>query len=167
MTKLSAGIVLVRIRPTNGEGSPSGSQAEVLLVHPGGPFWKHKDLGAWSIPKGEYGPGEDPEEVARREFEEELGMPCPGGIFLPLDPVRQTGGKVVTAWAAFGSIDTDTVQSNTFDMMWPPRSATLQSFPEIDRAEFFPVGEAENRILASQVGLIDAALTALRAAGLF
>lgn len=162
MAKLSAGIVLVRIQ----EPVSQPADTQVLLVHPGGPFWKNKDIGSWSIPKGEYEVGEDPEHVARREFEEELGVSCPAGDLLALGSVRQAGGKVVTAWCAVGTIDTDNVNSNTFEMIWPPRSGTTQSFPEVDRAEFFPRAEAERRILPSQLGLIEAAFTALRDAGL-
>jgi predicted NUDIX family NTP pyrophosphohydrolase len=145
--KHSAGLVVHRRR--NGA-------LEVLLVHPGGPFWAKKDLGAWSIPKGEFDPAEvsDPLLVARREFEEETGRPI-AGEFVPLKEIRQRGGKIVQAWAVEGDLDVSQVKSNSFTMEWPPRSGKVRSFPEVDRAEWFPIAEAKDRILQSQRGLLE------------
>lgn len=147
MARRSAGILLHRT-------SESGT-AEVLLVHPGGPFWARKDHGAWSIPKGEYAEGEPPFDAAVREFAEELGQPLPGGSALPLAEVRQKGGKTVVAWAIEGSIDEERIESNHFEMEWPPKSGRMQSFPEVDRAEWFDLEAARTKILAGQVSLID------------
>lgn len=127
---------------------------EVLLVHPGGPFWARKDDGAWSIPKGEYDPGEQPLAAARREFAEELGV-VPDGSFLPLGEVKQKGGKVVTAFALEGDLDTGAIRPGTFEMEWPPRSGRVQSFPEVDRAGWFTVAQAREKLLPSQRELID------------
>lgn len=127
---------------------------EVLLVHPGGPYWRHKDAGAWSIPKGEIDPGEEPLVAAVREVEEEIGYRATGP-FEPLDPVRQKAGKEVLAWAVEGDLDTKAVISNTFDMEWPPRSGSSQAFPEIDRAEFFPLAEVQRRINPAQRDLLE------------
>lgn len=127
---------------------------EVLLVHPGGPYWAKKDLGSWSVPKGEYGPGEEPLAAAKREFQEELGQE-PAGQFLALEPVRQRGGKTVRAWAVEGHLDASAVRSNTFTMEWPRGSGRQREFPEVDRAAWFPVGEARRRILAGQIPLLD------------
>jgi predicted NUDIX family NTP pyrophosphohydrolase len=145
MPKQSAGILLYRID----RGGPS-----VLLVHPGGPFWAKKDRGAWSIPKGEYAPGEDPLAVAVREFEEETGV-RPTGEFRPLGEVRQAGGKRVTAWAIEGDLDPAAIRSNSFEMEWPPKSGRQQRFPEIDRAEWFSRDIARDKINPSQRELID------------
>jgi predicted NUDIX family NTP pyrophosphohydrolase len=131
-----------------------GAEPEVLLVHPGGPFWTRRDLGAWSIAKGEFAPGEDPLAAARREFEEETGI-VPEGEFLPLRPCRQRSGKVVHAWAFEGDCDPVAIVSNTFVMEWPPRSGRQQTFPEVDRAEWFPLEEAKRKLLPGQVGLVD------------
>jgi predicted NUDIX family NTP pyrophosphohydrolase len=131
-----------------------GGAPEVLLVHPGGPFWTKRDLGAWSIPKGEYTPGEDPLAAARREFEEETGI-SPEGEFIPLSPCRQAGGKVVHAWAIEGDCDPTAIVSNTFVMEWPPRSGRQQEFPEIDRAAWFPLDIAKRKLVSGQVGLVD------------
>jgi predicted NUDIX family NTP pyrophosphohydrolase len=141
----------------------SDNGVEVLIGHMGGPFWARKDEAAWSIPKGEYGAGEDPFAVALREFEEELGTPVPAGEFLPLGEVRQSGGKVLTAWAAEGDLDETTTRSNTFALEWPPRSGRLQEFPEIDRAAWLPVEEARTRLVRGQVPLLDRLLEALTA----
>lgn len=151
-TRRSAGIVLVRVRA----GTP-----EVLLVHPGGPLWARKDLGAWSIPKGEYGPDDDALETARREFAEELGAVCPAEELVELGTVVQPGGKHVVAWYGLGDIDTAAVDSNTFEMEWPPRSGRRQTFPEIDRAEFFPMEVAVEKILGGQRPLLDSLARAL------
>jgi predicted NUDIX family NTP pyrophosphohydrolase len=146
-SKQSAGLLVHRRR--NGG-------IEVLLVHPGGPFWAKKDLGAWSIPKGELDPGDggDPLLVARREFEEETGSAI-DGRFVPLEPVRQAGGKVVQAWAIEGDLDVSQVKSNSFTMEWPPRSGKFRSFPEVDRAEWFPIAVAKQRILQGQRPLLE------------
>jgi predicted NUDIX family NTP pyrophosphohydrolase len=145
--KLSAGLLVYR-RTTGG--------LEVLLVHPGGPFWVKKDDGAWSVPKGEYGPGEDPFVVALREFEEELGSAPPDPTdAVSLGELRQPSGKVVTAWAVEGDVDVRDVRSNTFEMEWPPRSGRSQEFPEVDRAGWFDPGEARRKLLRGQVGFVD------------
>ena len=146
MAKRSAGILLYR-RGDDG--------VEVLLVHPGGPLWARRDAGAWSIPKGEYGDGEDPLAVALREFEEETGQSPPAGELVPLGEVRQKGGKVVSAWAAPGDVDPDTITSNTFTMEWPPRSGTRREFPEIDRAGWFDLATAREKLLPAQADLVD------------
>lgn len=145
MKGISAGILLFR---------KIGKRIEVLLVHPGGPFWAKKDLGAWSIPKGEIQEGESPETAARREFEEELGT-HPEGELILLGEVRQKAGKVVHAWALEGDLDIAKIRSNTFQMEWPPRSGKMQEFPEIDRAEFFSPDEARKRINPAQIEFID------------
>ena len=132
----------------------TGAHLEVLLVHPGGPFWARKDDGAWSIPKGEIAADEDPLLAAQREFAEELGVK-PGGPFVALEPVRQAGGKVVVAWAFEGDLDVSTITSNSFSMEWPPRSGELREFPEVDRAEWFPTEEARRKILRGQAPLLD------------
>ena len=137
----------------------SGGALELLLVHPGGPFWARKDDGAWSIPKGEYEETEDPQAAALREFEEELGQPLPvldHSTLTELGSARQPGGKVVTAWAAEGDLDAAGIVSNTFELEWPPRSGKLQQFPEVDRAAWFTVDEARTKILRGQLPLIDA-----------
>ena len=154
MPTRSAGILLHR---TSADGG-----VEVLLVHPGGPFWARRDAGAWSIPKGEIADGEDPLACARREFAEELGLPVPDGTATPLGEVRQKAGKVVTAWAVEGDLDPASVVSNTFAMEWPRGSGRLRDFPEVDRAEWFGLEEAAVRILDGQRPLLDA-LAALRA----
>jgi predicted NUDIX family NTP pyrophosphohydrolase len=144
--KRSAGILLHRHR----DGA-----LEVLLVHPGGPFWANKDAGAWSIPKGEYEDGEDARACALREFAEELGSAPPDGELVDLGEIRQRGGKVVTAWALAGDADADAIRSNTFSMEWPPRSGTMREFPEVDRAAWFSLDEARERILPAQAPLLD------------
>jgi predicted NUDIX family NTP pyrophosphohydrolase len=126
----------------------------VLLVHPGGPFWRRKDLGAWSIPKGEPMAGEDPEATARREVAEELGS-APAGALHPLGKIRQRGGKQVEAFALEGDFDVDGLSGNSFEMEWPPRSGRRQSFPEVDRAAWFDLPEARRKILAGQQPLFD------------
>ena len=144
--KRSAGILLHRHR--------DGAH-EVLLVHPGGPFWAKKDAGAWSIPKGEYEEGEDARACALREFAEELGSAPPDGELVDLGEIRQRGGKVVAAWALAGDADADAIHSNTFSMEWPPRSGTMREFPEVDRAAWFSLDEARERILPAQAPLLD------------
>lgn len=126
----------------------------VLLVHPGGPYWRNKDVGAWSIPKGERSQGEDAETTARREFTEELGT-APAGPLAPLGRIRQRGGKEVEAFALQGEFDVDRLSSNAFEMEWPPRSGKRQSFPEVDRAAWFSLAEAREKINAGQLALID------------
>jgi len=145
--KRSAGIVLYR-RTADGA-------VEVLLGHMGGPFWARKDAGAWTIPKGEVGPGEEPVAVARREFEEELGVAVPTGDLVDLGEVRQAGGKVVRAWAVEGDLDADDIVSNTFELEWPPRSGRFQAFPEIDRAAWMSVESARAAIIEAQRLLLD------------
>ena len=146
VAKRSAGILLYRLR----DGAP-----EVLLVHPGGPFWARKDERAWSIPKGEYDDGEDPRACALREFEEETGTALPPGELVELGSVKQKGGKVVTAWGAEGDLDADAVRSNTFTMEWPPRSGRMQEFPEVDRAGWFGLDEAREKLNPAQAALLD------------
>jgi predicted NUDIX family NTP pyrophosphohydrolase len=155
VTRHSAGLLLYRVR--------SGA-VEVLLVHPGGPFWAKKDLGAWSVPKGEVDADEEPLAAARREFEEETGT-RPDGDFAALSPVRQKGGKTVHAWAVAGDLDPAGIRSNTFEMEWPPRSGRTQAFPEVDRAAWFPLDEARRRILESQAPLLDELARLLADAG--
>jgi predicted NUDIX family NTP pyrophosphohydrolase len=143
--KASAGILLYRIR---------SAALEVFLVHPGGPFWMKKDEGAWSIPKGEIEDDEDLLESARREFHEETGSPV-GGDFLALQPLRQRSGKLIHAWAVEGDIDAASVKSNLFSMEWPPNSGTIRQFPEVDRAEWFAIPEAQKKLLLGQRGFLD------------
>ncbi len=145
-SRTSAGILLYR---------RSSGRLEVLLAHPGGPFFARKDAGHWTIPKGEVDPGEAPLDVARREFEEETGHPAPSGVFLDLGSIVQTGGKVVHAWAAEGDLDPAAAVSNTFELEWPPRSGRMQTFPEVDRVEWFTTDEARNRIRTTQAPLVD------------
>lgn len=130
-----------------------GGQPEFLLAHPGGPFWKNKDAGAWSIPKGEIGPGEEPLGAALREFREELGF-APEGPFVELTPIKQKGGKIVRAWAVAGDFDPQQLKSNMFTIEWPPRSGKAASFPEIDRAAFFALTEAQQKINPAQAPLL-------------
>jgi predicted NUDIX family NTP pyrophosphohydrolase len=148
MPRTSAGLLVYR-------RTPSG-EIEVLLGHMGGPFWARKDDGAWSIPKGEHGPDADPLTEARREFEEEIGRPPPDGPALPLGEVRQAGGKVVMAWAVEGDMDVTEIESNTFTVEWPRGSGRFQSFPEIDRAEWFPLDVARTKVVRGQIPLLDA-----------
>jgi predicted NUDIX family NTP pyrophosphohydrolase len=146
VARRSAGIVLYR----------SGADGvEVLLVHPGGPFWAKKDAGAWSIPKGEYEDGEDALACALREFEEETGTRLGSDDLVELGSVRQKSGKQVTAWAVAGDLDAETVRSNTFVMEWPPRSGRQAEFPEIDRAQWFGVDVAREKLVSAQAELLD------------
>ncbi len=145
-SRVSAGLLMFRRK---------AQQLEILLVHPGGPFFAKKDEGAWSIPKGEVLPGEDLRERARTEFQEELGI-LPGANWLDLGCVKQKGGKTVCAWAFEGDLpDSFRLKSNTFEMEWPPRSGKLHRFPEIDRAEFFPEDIARRKINPAQVAFLD------------
>ena len=145
MPKTAAGLLLFRRTPAG---------PEVLLVHLGGPFWARKDLGAWSIPKGEVVPGEDLLSTARREFREETGMD-PTGVPFALGLVKQAGGKVVHAWAIEGDFDPASLTSNTFSVEWPKGSGQFRDYPEVDRAEWFSMAEARRRILATQVPLLE------------
>lgn len=145
MNKTSAGLLMYRVR----EGV-----LEVFLAHPGGPFWQKKDDGAWTIPKGEISSGENAQAAARREFEEETGI-RPEGPFIELTAVRQRSGKTVSAWAFEGDCDPATIESNTFQLEWPPRSGKMQDFPEIDRAAFFGVEEAKRKINRAQIPLLE------------
>ena len=128
-------------------------ELEFLLAHPGGPFWKDRDAGAWTIPKGEIQSDEEPLAAAQREFEEEIGLK-PKGKFIELTPVTQKGGKLVHAWAFEGDCDTARIRSNTFEMEWPPRSGKFETCPEVDRAEFFRMAEAKEKINAAQVAFL-------------
>jgi predicted NUDIX family NTP pyrophosphohydrolase len=150
----SAGILLFR-QARNGP--------EVLLVHPGGPYWAKRDLGAWSIPKGEIDEGEDPRDCALRELEEELGSPPALSLdeLIELGSVRQKGGKVVHCWAAEGEFDPATLHSNTFAMEWPPRSGVEREFPEVDRAEWLEPALARRKILEAQAAFVDRLLDRL------
>src|SRR5690606_3085169 len=139
--KHSAGLLMYRMR---------GEILEVLLVHPGGPFWKNKDAGAWSIPKGEMDPAENPLDAARREFAEELGF-APQGEFLSLGAMKQKGGRRVEGWVFCGDCDTARIRSNMVKIAWPPRSGREIEFPEIDRAEFFGIAEAKRKIIPAQI----------------
>ncbi len=140
MSKKSAGLLLFR---------DASGYFEVLLVHPGGPFWAKKDDGAWSIPKGEFEEDEDPFDAAKREFEEETGI-APSGDVIPLEPLRQPSGKLVYAWAMKGDFDPAVLKSNTFSMEWPPKSGRQQEFPEIDRAAWLSIEAARRKILKGQ-----------------
>lgn len=144
MPKLSAGILLYRINNKN---------LEVLLVHPGGPFWAKKDNGAWSLPKGEYAAEEDPWAAAQREFSEELGCAAPTGERIELGEVKYSN-KILTAWAVQGDLDPTSIKSNTFTMQWPPKSDQTQEFPEVDRAEWCSVAVAQTKLVPGQVALV-------------
>ncbi|HEX2847235.1 MAG TPA: NUDIX domain-containing protein [Chitinophagaceae bacterium] len=145
MKKQSAGILLYRFR---------GKDMEVFLVHPGGPFWKNKDAGTWSIPKGEYEETEDPLTAAVREFKEETGHTIKGS-FLPLTSIKQKSGKWVQAWALEGELDETKVQSNFFEIEWPPGSGKQQAFPEVDKAAWFNLQEAKEKLNPAQVSLLN------------
>ena len=136
----------------------AGGAVEVLLVHPGGPYWARKDEGAWGIPKGGYEPGEDPLAAARREFEEETGALPPAGEAIALGSFRQSTAKIVDAWAVEGDFDPATLKSNTFAMEWPPRSGRMREVPEVDRAEWFVPEEAARKILKGQRPILEALL---------
>jgi predicted NUDIX family NTP pyrophosphohydrolase len=145
MPRRSAGLLMYRLR---------NRHLELFLVHPGGPFWAKKDLGAWSLPKGEYVEGEIPLEAAQREFQEETGFTAQGS-FLELGTVQQSGGKLVSAWAFAGDCDPGGLISNRCQLEWPPRSGRMMEFPEVDRGGWFPLGEARERILKSQSPFLD------------
>jgi predicted NUDIX family NTP pyrophosphohydrolase len=144
VSKTSAGILLFR------RGTP---ECEVFLVHPGGPFWNNKDASSWSIPKGEYTDGEDPLAAAKREFAEETGVPVDGD-FVSLGEVKQSSGKVVTAWALEHDLDASSVKSNTFELEWPPKSGCIRVFSEIDKGEWFSLAAAKEKILSGQLELL-------------
>jgi len=146
MPRLSAGVLLYRTRD---------GVVEVLLAHPGGPFWARKDDGAWSIPKGEYTDGEDPWAAARREFFEELTLPVPDGTRIEFGSLKQPGGKVVTAFAVQGDLDVTDARSNTFEMEWPKGSDTMREFPEVDRVGWFTVAQARTKLLKGQRTFLD------------
>ena len=154
-TAHSAGLLMYRF----------GAQGvQVLLAHPGGPYWTRKDDGAWTLPKGEYAPGADPLVEAQREFQEETGWP-PQGPYLPLGELRQKSGKRIRAWAFEGDCDVAQLRSNTFEMEWPPRSGRMQAFAEIDRAAWFTLQEAYRKLIAGQLPFLDALQEQLRKAG--
>jgi predicted NUDIX family NTP pyrophosphohydrolase len=155
MPKLSAGLLLYRV---------SEGYVEVLIGHPGGPFWAKKDDGAWSIPKGEYTEDEDPWAAARREFEEELGKPPPDGPRIDLPPLRQPSGKIITAYAVRGDLDLEGAVSNTFTLEWPKGSGNVREYPEIDRVDWFSVDAARSKLLKGQRPLLDRLLDALEGA---
>jgi predicted NUDIX family NTP pyrophosphohydrolase len=142
--KFSAGLLLYRRR----------GELEIFLVHPGGPYWAKKDLGAWSLPKGEFDEGEEPLQAAKREFTEETGCPIEGE-FRRLDPLKQRSGKIIHAWAIESDCDAAQIRSNLFSMEWPPKSGQMQKFPEVDRAAWFNILEARKHIIAGQAGFID------------
>jgi len=144
--KRSAGILLYR---------GTGEATEVLLGHMGGPFWARKDDHAWSVPKGEYLDDETPEDAARREFQEELGLPVPAGDLVELGEIKQSGGKVVTVWALSGDLDPAAVVPGTFELEWPPKSGQLKEFPEVDRVEWFTVEQARTKIVKAQAVFLD------------
>lgn len=149
---VSAGLVMVR---------RCGETIELLLVHPGGPFFRHKDDGVWTIPKGLVNPGEDLLAAARREFQEETGVPVRTETFVPLGHVRQRAGKIVHAWAFAGDCDPAAIFSNTYELEWPPRSGRRQMFPEVDRGAFFDPDTARRKLLPAQTPFIDRALEAV------
>jgi predicted NUDIX family NTP pyrophosphohydrolase len=155
MPKKSAGLLLYR------QGGKS--EIEVLLVHPGGPFWRNKDEGGWTIPKGEFSDDEDPLAAAKREFKEETGAAPPDGEYLPLKPIKQKNGKIVHAWAVEADFDPSTLRSNTFACEWPPKSGRMQEFPEVDLAEWFPPNVAKQKMFSGQPALVDELLMLLSA----
>jgi len=157
MPRLSAGVLLHRVR---------GDVVEVLIGHPGGPFWARKDAGAWSIPKGEYELGDDPWEAARREFTEELGTPLPTGEAIAFDAVKQPSGKVLTVFAVAADFDIGAARSNTFTMEWPRGSGRMQEFPELDRVAWAPVALARRKLLKGHVVFLDRLMAQPHLAGL-
>lgn len=157
MPKLSAGLLLYRVRD---------GVVEVLIAHPGGPFWARKDDGAWSIPKGEYTDGEEPWAVAQREFAEEIGLAPPAGPRIEFPPLRQPSGKVVTAFAVRGELDVADAHSNTFELEWPRGSGQIRSFPEVDRVGWFPVAQARAKLLKGHRPFLDRLMAHPSVAGL-
>lgn len=157
MAKLSAGVMLYRT---------CDGVVEVLIAHPGGPFWARKDNGAWSIPKGEYTDGEDPWAAAQREFAEELALAVPAGPRIDLGQLKQSGGKVVSAFAVHGDLDITDARSNTFELEWPKGSGKLREFPEVDRVGWFAVATARIKLLKGQLGFLDRLMADPRLAGL-
>ncbi|MFB9909485.1 NUDIX domain-containing protein [Allokutzneria oryzae] len=149
----SAGVLLFR---------GAGERTQVLLGHMGGPFWARRDEGAWSVPKGEYEPDEPPEAAARREFEEELGLPVPDGELVALGEVKQSGGKLVTVWALEGDLDPAAVVPGTFEMEWPKGSGVVREFPEVDRVAWFDLAEAREKLVKGQRVFLDRLEEALR-----
>ena len=149
----SAGLLLFRIS--------AAGVVEVLLAHPGGPFWVRRDKGAWSVPKGECGAAEDPLHAARREFAEETGFVAPAGDVLWLGQHRQAGGKRVTVWALEGDLDATLASSNTFQLEWPRGSGTMREFPEVDRVEWMAVSQARSRLIGGQVPFLTSLMDAL------
>jgi predicted NUDIX family NTP pyrophosphohydrolase len=145
MARKSAGLLLYRL---------THSEIEVFLVHPGGPFWARKDDGVWSIPKGEFSEGEDPLEAAKREFQEETGFEV-AGKFQPLNPVRQSSGKIIYAWVVEADVNDAAVKSNTFSIEWPPGSGKARKFPEVDRTGWFSIDVARQKIVKGQAALLD------------
>jgi predicted NUDIX family NTP pyrophosphohydrolase len=154
MAKRSAGILMYRLR----------KELEVLLVHPGGPYWRSRDNGAWTIPKGEVEEAEDPAAAARREFEEEVGTAVSGDL-IALGSVRQKAGKQVECFAVEGDLNADAIRSNSFSCEWPPRSGRLESFPEVDRASWFTISDARDKLIPSQWPLLDRLQEALVGGG--
>jgi predicted NUDIX family NTP pyrophosphohydrolase len=146
MPRLSAGLLLYRVR---------AGVVEVLIAHPGGPFWARKDDGAWSIPKGEYDDGDDPWVAAQREFSEELGLSAPSGPRIDFGPLKQPSGKVVTAFAVGADLDIAEARSNTFELEWPKGSGRMREFPEVDRVGWFPVAQARGKLLKGQRMFLD------------
>jgi predicted NUDIX family NTP pyrophosphohydrolase len=153
MSKKSAGLLMYRRRH---------EVLEVFLVHPGGPFWQKKDSGSWSIPKGEYMPGEDPLDVAKREFQEETSFKA-SGEFVPLTPQKQPSGKIIIAWVFEGDCDASAIKSNTFLMEWPPRSGRQEEFPEVDRAGWFSISVAKEKIIKGQSAFLEELTQMLKA----
>jgi predicted NUDIX family NTP pyrophosphohydrolase len=157
LPKLSAGVLVYRTRD---------GVVEVLIAHPGGPFWALRDDGAWSIPKGEYADGDDAWAAAQREFGEELGLPVPAGPRVDFGPLKQPSGKVVTAFAVRGDLDVTDARSNTFELEWPKGSGRMREFPEVDRVAWFPVAQARTKLLKGQRALLDQLMAQPELAGL-
>jgi predicted NUDIX family NTP pyrophosphohydrolase len=146
MARLSAGLLIYRMK---------GNRPEVFLVHPGGPYWQHREENAWSLPKGEYGVDEAPLEAAKREFREETGFEVPAGRPTALTPIKQPRGKIISAWAIEGDFDPATLHSNLFSMEWPPGSGRQEAFPEVDRGGWFDLEQARRKIVQGQTGFLD------------
>jgi predicted NUDIX family NTP pyrophosphohydrolase len=158
MTSLSAGLLVYRRQSSN--------EIEVLLVHPGGPFWKNEDEHAWSIPKGEYEEGDDPEATAVREYREEIGSSAPAGARIELGEFRQPSRKLIRAWAVEGDLEVSTIVSNTFELEWPKGSGRVDEYPEVDKAEWWNLATARGKLHKGQVPVIDALVAALRDSGM-